>query len=31
MMINHAEMYWQLFETSGYIVYYLMYKMVNTQ
>jgi hypothetical protein len=31
MMIAQADLYWQLFETSGCIAYYLLYKMLLTQ
>jgi hypothetical protein len=30
-MINQAENMWQLFEKSGCIIYYLIYKMIITQ
>ncbi len=30
-MINQAENMWNLFEKSGCIIYYLMYKMIITQ
>gem|GEM_PF-909045 len=29
-MHDQAESLWYLFETSGCIVYYLLYKMLNT-
>lgn len=30
-MTEHADSLWSLFETSGCIIYYLLYKMFVTQ